>query len=63
MLAMPKDKPIHIESLKWQVLIWSPTNIGSIGITLTNGNSSPMFTGLKKKDLQETKEIKINQQI
>ena len=37
--------------------------IGSIGITLTNGSSSPMFTGLKEEKLAETKEIKITQQI
>ena len=48
MLAMPRDKPIQIQSLQWQNEINQFHRLGSIGITLTNGSSSPMFTGLDR---------------
>ena len=63
MLAMPKDKPNQIESLQWQVLKYDTYHISSIGITLANGSSSPMFTGRRKEDLSDIKEIKITQLI
>ena len=60
---MPIDKLIKIESLQWQICKNYPNDIGSIGITLANGSSSPIFTGLKKQFLGEIKEIKITEQI
>ena len=40
MLAMPRDKPIQIQSLQWQNEINRTQIIGSIGITLTNSSTS-----------------------
>ena len=63
MIAMPRFKQIQILSLQWQVSKYDPKWLASIGITLTNGSSSPIFTGLKKEELAEIKEIKITEQI
>jgi|LakMenEpi03Oct11_1017367.scaffolds.fasta_scaffold35462_2 hypothetical protein len=37
MLAMPRDRLLQIEKLRWQVIKDHPTEIASIGITLANG--------------------------
>ena len=63
MLAMPRDRPLEIDKLRWQVHKEFPNLIASIGITLANGTQSPMFTGGKKEDLSEIKEMEILQQI
>ena len=60
---MPRDRPLQIEKLRWQVWKDSPYVIVSIGITLANGSKSPMFSGGKKEDLSEIKEMDISQQI
>ena len=63
MLAMPRDKPIQIDSLKWLVQRDDPTWISGIGISLTNGTSSPKFTNDFSKFFTQAKEIKITNQI
>ena len=40
-----------------------PTFITSIGVTLTNGFKSPMFTGRKQEYLSDIREKDIPQQI
>ena len=60
---MPRDRPLQIEKLRWQVWKDSPYVIVSIGITLANGSKSPMFTGIEKEELTEIKEMEIPQQI
>ena len=59
---MPRDQPIKIQKLRWQVLKNDPIYIASIGITLSNGKQSPMFTGVKLKWLSEIKEMEISEQ-
>ena len=63
MLAMPRDRPLQIDKLRWQVLKKNPIEIASIGITLANGSKSPMFTGKEKNNLSDIKEMEISQQI
>ena len=60
---MPRDRPLKIDKLRWQVHKEFPNLIASIGITLANGTQSPMFRGGKKEDLSEIKEMEILNQI
>jgi hypothetical protein len=62
MLAMSRDRPLQIDKLRWQVDKYNPKYIVSIGISLTNGSKSPMFTGKKQELLSEIKEIDISNQ-
>ena len=55
MLAMSRDRPLQIDKLRWQVDKYNPKYIVSIGISLTNGSKSPMFTGKKQELLSEIK--------
>ena len=63
MLAMPRDWPILMNKLRWQLNKEDPTYIASIGIALANGSESTMFTGVKKEELSEIKEMDISHQI
>ena len=55
---MPRDQPIKIQKLRWQVLKNDPIYIASIGITLSNGKQSPMFTGVKLNGYLRSKKWK-----
>ena len=57
MLRFKWYKLIEIESFRWQTSTNNSNYISSIGIVLSNGSSSPMFTGLKPEWLSDEKNI------
>ena len=54
--AMPRDLSYSVKSLNWQTLANDPSFICSLGLTLANGASSPMYCGLQTKldDVQKS---------
>ena len=59
---MPGDKLIEASELKWKVSSLTPSVIGAIQITYSNGVSSPVFLA-KRQNANDLKSVVLNSQI